>query len=119
MNALDWIAVWLLGGAGAVTRVTVDTLVVRAGGDSVAGTFVVNISGALLLGVVDGLALTGEASILVGTATIGAYTTFSTWMLQTLTLGTTGSARRAYLNVAASLLVGLGAVALGRQLGML
>ena len=47
------------------------------------GTLTVNISGAVLLGFITGLALPHEVALLAGTAFVGAYTTFSTWMLET------------------------------------
>ena len=71
----------------------------------------------LLLGLVAGLALSGEALVLTGTATLGSYTTFSTWMLETQRLGESGRVRAAALNVVASIALGVAAVALGRTVG--
>ena len=47
----------------------------------------VNLSGALLLGFLAGLALSPHVALLAGTAFVGSYTTFSTWMLETQRLG--------------------------------
>ena len=47
------------------------------------GTLAVNLSGAVLLGFISGLALSHQAALLAGTAFVGAYTTFSTWMFET------------------------------------
>ena len=47
------------------------------------GTLVVNVSGCLLLGLLSGLHVSSQAMTLLGTATLGSYTTFSTWMLET------------------------------------
>jgi CrcB protein len=63
------------------------------------------------------VALTGDALLLVGTATLGSYTTFSTWMLETQRLTEDGELGPAVANVLVSLIVGLGAIALGRTLG--
>ena len=41
-----------------------------------------NLSGAFVLGVLTGAALSGDALRLLGTGLIGAYTTFSTWALE-------------------------------------
>lgn len=118
MSVLTWVGVALLGGAGAVARFVVDGAVAeRATGELPVGTLVVNLSGALLLGVVTGLALSGDALLLVGTATLGSYTTFSTWMLETQRLVEEGVGRVAALNVVLSLVAGVAAVALGRALG--
>jgi CrcB protein len=81
------------------------------------GTLVVNLSGAFALGLLTGAALRGDALLLAGTATLGSYTTFSTWMLETQRLGEDGSYAVMAVNVVASLACGVGAAALGRALG--
>jgi CrcB protein len=118
MSALVWLGVAVLGAAGALLRFFVDGLVAaRFGGDFPAGTLAVNVSGAVVLGLIVGLALTSDATVLAGTATIGSYTTFSTWMLETQRLVEDGATRRATVNVLLSLALGLGAAALGRLIG--
>jgi CrcB protein len=118
MSALEWIGVALLGGVGALARFLVDRAIsVRGDRTFPTGTLVVNASGALLLGALTGAALSGGALLLAGTATIGSYTTFSTWMLETHRLGEDGELAAGALNVAVSLLVGVAAVAFGRLIG--
>jgi fluoride exporter len=119
MNGLTWIGVALLGGVGAIARFLLDAVVSNAAGrDLPLGTFAINISGSFLLGLLAGVALTGDALILAGTATLGAYTTFSTWMLETHRLREDGDVWPALGNIVISLAVGIGAVALGRWLGI-
>jgi fluoride exporter len=118
MTVLTWVGVALLGGAGAVARFVVDGAVAgRVDRELPVGTMAVNVSGAFLLGLVAGLALKGDALLLVGTATLGAYTTFSTWMLETQRLVEDGEIGAAAVNIVLSLAAGLVAVALGRALG--
>jgi fluoride exporter len=114
-----WVGVALLGGVGALLRFAVDGFVAERVGASEFpwGTFVVNLSGAFLLGLATGAALHGDALLLAGTAMIGSYTTFSTWMLEAHRLGEDGSLPVAFLNVALSLMLGVAAVALGRLVG--
>jgi CrcB protein len=113
-----WIAVGLLGGVGALLRFFVDGLVAaRFGRDFPLGTFVVNITGAATLGLLVGLGLTGDRLLLAGTATLGSYTTFSTWMLESQRLVEDGELAVAAGNILVSLAVGLGAAALGRLIG--
>ena len=113
-----WCAVALLGGVGAVARFGVDWLAsMRLGWHFPYGTLVVNVSGAFLLGVLFGAGVTGDAYVLAGTATLGSYTTFSTWMLETQELVERSARRAAALNVLVSLILGLAAAALGRTLG--
>ncbi len=108
----------ICGGAGAVARFTVDSLVQsRRLGEFPLGTFVVNIGGAFLLGLLIGLRASHGTMLVLGTATLGSYTTFSTWMLETHRPAQDGEARLAWQNLVLSLAVGLGAVALGRWLG--
>ena len=118
MSVGVWIGVGLLGGMGALVRFFVDGLVAaRVTRDFPLGTFVVNMSGAAILGLLVGLGLTGDGLLLAGTATLGSYTTFSTWMLESQRLVEDGELAIAAGNVLLSLLVGLGAVALGRLIG--
>jgi CrcB protein len=117
-GALLWLGVGVLGGLGAIVRFTVDGLVApRAPGRFPFGTLVVNLSGAALLGLLAGLALSGDALLLAGTAVLGSYTTFSTWMFETHRLGEDGEGRAAIANVVLSLVLGVAAVALGRWIG--
>jgi CrcB protein len=118
MSIAIWAGVAVLGGAGAVARFVVDGAVAgRFDRDLPVGTLAVNLSGAFLLGLVAGLALSGDALLLVGTATLGSYTTFSTWMLETQRLVEDGEGRAAAVNIVLSLAAGITAVALGRALG--
>jgi CrcB protein len=113
-----WVAVALLGGVGAVARFVIDGAIgARGGREYPFGTLVVNASGAFVLGGLTGLALTGNALLLAGTATLGSYTTFSTWMLETHRLREDARFRAALANIVISLAIGVGAAALGRMLG--
>jgi CrcB protein len=107
-----------LGAGGALLRFWVDGLVAsRLTREFPFGTLIVNVSGALVLGLLVGLGFTGDRLVLVGTATIGSYTTFSTWMLETQRLVEDGEFAPAAGNVVFSLGVGLGAAAIGRLVG--
>ncbi len=118
MTAWVWIGVGVLGGIGAMSRFLLDGLTgARAGTEFPYGTLVINTSGSLLLGLLSGLALSGSALVLAGTATLGAYTTFSTWMLETHRLAEDGEIGAAAANILISVAVGIGAAALGRAIG--
>jgi CrcB protein len=116
-----WGGVALLGGTGAIARFTFDGAIgsraARASGFPL-GTFVVNTSGALLLGLLSGAALTGDALVLAGTATLGSYTTFSTWMLESQRLAEDADGNGALLNILLSLAAGVAAAALGHAIGV-
>ncbi len=115
MTALVWAGVMVVGGAGSVTRLLVDRAVARR----VAlpfpfGTLAVNLSGAVLLGFIGGLALSAHAALLAGTAFAGAYTTFSTWMLESHRLAEEHQFWPAVANVVVSLVLGVAAAMLGQ-----
>jgi CrcB protein len=109
----------VLGGAGACARFLLDSLIsARTRRDLPIGTLTINATGSLLLGLLTGLAVEGNLLILAGTATLGSYTTFSTWMLETHRLAEDGEGPTAIINVVLSLAVGVGAAALGRAIGV-
>jgi CrcB protein len=118
MSAPLWIAVAGLGALGALARLLVEDVVSsRLPLTFPVGTLAVNLSGTFVLGLLTGVALTGNAMVLAGAATIGSYTTFSTWMLETHGLAEDGRQAAALANVLVSVALGLGAVVLGRMLG--
>jgi CrcB protein len=118
VTALVWLGLGALGGVGAVARFLLDGAVAgRLGRSFPFGTLAVNISGAFLLGVLAGAALGGDAYRLFATGLLGAFTTFSTWALESHRLGEDGQLRLGVVNFLASLALGVAAVWLGRELG--
>lgn len=118
MSALAWIAVAALGSVGSIARFLLDGAVSsRTSTAFPLGTLAVNASGAFVLGLLNGVTLSGEALTLAGAATIGSYTTFSTWMFETHRLGEDGRVLAAAANVVVSVVVGVGAALLGRTIG--
>ena len=70
-----------------------------------------------MLGFLTGLALAAEEALLAGTAAVGSYTTFSTWMFETQRLGEDRQVRYLAANLAVSLVAGVAAAAAGRWIG--
>ena len=113
-----WAGVAVLGAAGALARIALDGAVTRRSGARFPlGTLAVNLSGAFLLGLLSGAGVGGDALLLAGGGALGSFTTFSTWMLESERLGEEGLLPALWLNLGASLALGLAAVALGRALG--
>lgn len=119
MSLLVAIGVGLLGGIGSVGRSLLDDAVSkRVGGPFPYGTLAVNLSGSFAIGLVVGVAPGPDAVRLLGVGLAGGYTTFSAWMLESQRLAEAGQRAQAAANLVVSLALGLGAVWLGRELGM-
>ncbi len=126
MSAITWIGIALLGGVGAVARLLIGSAVTArlmrrgrpAWGVIPAGTFAVNISGSLLLGLLAGLGgASGHVPAVLGLGLLGSYTTFSTGMVESAVLAEDGRKGAAGLYLAISLAAGLGALTLGHLIG--
>jgi len=119
----DRVLMVALGGAlGSVLRYAIEGFVDDRLGPTVLGTFAVNISGALLLGIFIGL--TQERFVapvlsrpLIAIGLLGGYTTFSTLMFETVDLAESGSLATAFLNVGGSVAAGATAMFAGLVLG--
>jgi CrcB protein len=115
------------GAAGAVARYLVDNAVLdRFGGAFPLGILVVNLTGALTVGLLAGLivdrgALPTELRNPLMVGFLGAYTTFSTLMLDSFRLFEDGLPALALVNIGGSTVLGVVAVVgglwLGRALG--
>lgn len=120
---LQLFAIAVGGAIGAVLRFGLSTSVYRwLGRDFPYGTLTVNVIGSLLVGFlatlfIDRLMLSVEwrTAILVGF--IGAFTTFSTFSLETLALMENGEPLRALLNILLSVVLCLSATWIGLTLG--
>lgn len=118
MSALVLLGVGLLGGLGAIARFLLDGAVAaRLGRSFPFGTLAVNLSGAFVLGVLVGAIVGEDAFRLAGTGFLGAFTTFSTWALESHRLGEDGQRALGQVNFAASLILGVLAAWTGEELG--
>jgi fluoride exporter len=118
VTTLVWVGVVFIGGAAAVLRLAVDGMVgAWLGRDFPYGTLVINLSGAVILGLLTGLTLDDDTALLAGTAAVGSYTTFSTWMFETQRLDEERQHPSAAVNLAVSLVLGVAGAGLGRYLG--
>jgi fluoride exporter len=123
MFALTLLFVAVGGLVGAPTRFICDRAITkRRGGTFPLGTMLVNCSGSLLFGLLEGLTLSGHLPMLVralvGTGFCGAYTTFSTWSLETVRLLEGREYRRAGVNAIGSLILGLAFAGAGLAIGL-
>jgi fluoride exporter len=117
------VAIAVGGSAGALLRFWVSTATYAiAGRDFPYGTLVANLAGCLAMGVLYELLLDRvtfgvelRAGLLIGL--LGAFTTFSTFSLETLALIEQGEPVKALANIVMSVALCLGAVWLGLLIG--
>lgn len=120
-----WLAVVAGGALGSAARHGVNVLFsVLMTRPSPYATGAVNLVGSGVIGVLAGALASGRlqmspsfrAFVFVGI--LGGFTTFSSFMVETLTLGYTGEAGLALVNLVAQVLLGLAAVWAGYSLGL-
>ncbi len=118
MTLVVVLGIGLVGGAGAIARLLLDGPVSGwLGRGFPYGTLAVNLTGTFVLGALVGAALDQDVYRVLGTGLIGAFTTFSTWALESHRLGEDGQLRLGLLNFAASLILGVVSAWAGRRLG--
>lgn len=122
---MTWVVVGFFGAFGALARYGVSGVVQRMWRTTFpVGTLVVNVSGAFAAGVLMGLA-TGRSlpDVLVVAAAVGflgGYSTFSTWMVESVLAAETGGRvgiRRATENLVVPLVAGVIVAGIGYALG--
>jgi fluoride exporter len=107
------------GFVGAILRFLISTRISQHVGPGFPwGTFIVNITGCLLIGFLSGLFLARSfhpsAGLLLITGVLGGYTTFSSFSLETLTLMNANHPFLALAYALSSVVAGVGAAWLGR-----
>jgi len=106
----------LAGAVGAVCRYAVSGWAQRATrSDYPVGTLAVNLAGSFLVGVTVGIDHLGSETSLMALGFLGGFTTFSTWMVETIRLGFPRSFR-ATASILVSLIAGVALAAAGYSL---
>lgn len=118
-----WLLLSLGGVIGTIARYLMGAWVpIVAGAGFPYGTLTINLTACLLLGILDSLSvlrgtLSPEARLFLMTGFCGAYSTFSTWILETSNLISDGQMARASANLFISAAAGLALFRLGAWLG--
>lgn len=104
----ELILVCIGGAAGSLVRWRLGGLIAkRCSSGFPFGTLAVNLSGALLLGVVSALDVSHSTWLLLAEGLLGAYTTFSTFMFEGFTLFRENKTRSAFCYIAITLVLGI------------
>jgi CrcB protein len=112
------LAVAVVAGVGAACRYVADQVISHRHHSVFPwGTVTINVVGSFVLGLTTGLAahhgLSMTAATIIGSGFCAGFTTFSTWMWETIALTESGALVEAAINVLATLVIGLAAAALG------
>jgi len=119
---MNYLLVFIGGGLGASLRHAINVGCARACGVNFPyGTFVINITGSLVMGIIAGyLALKGEASqpwrLFIMTGILGGYTTFSAFSLDAVTLYQRGEMGLALFYVLGSVILSIAGLFAGLAL---
>ncbi|WP_150953564.1 fluoride efflux transporter CrcB [Microbacterium testaceum] len=118
MMPLVFLAVALAGGVGAALRYLLDVAVRQRTGERFPwGILVVNLTGALVLGILSPLPADEAWRWILGTGLLGGYTTFSAVAVTTALLAGEGRTRTAVTYAVASFVGSVIAAALGLTIG--
>ena len=111
---MELILVSIGGAAGSLLRWQVGGLISKHSGSGFPfGTMAVNLSGALLLGVVSALDVSHSVWLLLAEGVLGAYTTFSTFMFEGFTLFRKDKTRSALCYIAITMVLGIAGFCVG------
>ena len=111
------------GSLGALSRYGLSTYIARQYGSAFPwGTLVINLTGCFLIGLAFALGfernvLSPSARLAFMTGFLGAYTTFSTYALESVNFARSGTMAVTIMNIVASTLGGLALVVAGLWLG--
>lgn len=112
MALVTLLAVGVGGAVGAVSRYAVSRAIDRPA----LGVFAVNVAGSFVLGVLLGVELEGPARLALGVGFCGAFTTFSSFAVETIGLVEDGELAAAVMNAGGTLLFALLAVIAGQTI---
>ncbi len=114
------VAVLIGGLVGSGLRLGIDALIPHGDDQFPLSTLLINVAGAFVLGLLVGRVWPTASAVLragLGTGLMGSFTTFSAVVVSLATLTTAGEPLLALAYLAATLLLGSGAAALGLRLG--
>jgi CrcB protein len=110
----EYLIVGVGGALGSVTRYILGKQIsARSSSKFPLGTFIINISGALLLGIVISMGISGNQYLLFVDGFLGAYTTFSTFMYEGFRLFAKKDKLNALTYIIGSIVLGFSGIASG------
>ena len=117
-----YLVVLIGGGIGAVTRFVLSVFIQRYSPDFPLGTFIINITGALMIGflsvyLTESIDAAPAVKLFLITGLLGGYTTFSTFTLEGFKLMENGQYLKAFYYIGGTNIIGFLFIWLGRIIG--
>lgn len=120
MVKLNLILVGIGGMFGGICRFQLGNVVSQRSNTAFPiGTFIINITGAILLGILTSIEVENRSYLLLGDGFLGAYTTFSTFMYEGVNLFREREKLNAFVYILGTLFLGVIGYAAGYALGKL
>ena len=117
---MTYVLVAVGGAAGSLVRYSLGKFISEKSKHSFPiGTFIINIIGALLLGIVSTIGVSNNVTLLLGDGFLGAYTTFSTFMYEGFNLFKEKEKLNAFIYILCTLILGTVGYAIGSKIGNL
>jgi CrcB protein len=114
---VTYVLVAVGGAAGSLVRYSLGKFITEKSNTTFPiGTFIINITGAILLGVISTIGLSNNMMLLLGDGFLGAYTTFSTFMYEGFNLFQGKEKLNAFIYILFSLILGVVGYALGSKI---
>lgn len=115
---MDYLVVGIGGVFGGITRYALGKYISeRSESEFPFGTFIINVTGALLLGILTGMQTSNIIYAFLGDGFLGAYTTFSTFMYEGFNLFQDREKLNAFIYILGSLFLGIIGFAIGVKIG--
>ena len=117
---MDLIFVGIGGALGSIVRYKLGKIITEKSSTTFpTGTFIINLSGAILLGLISSLDAGKNVYLLLGDGFLGAYTTFSTFMYEGFNLFQENEKMNAFTYILGSLILGIIGYFAGSEFGKL
>lgn len=116
---MDYILVGIGGACGSIVRYELGRIIAEKSKARIPwGTFIINVSGAFLLGFINSIGANANMLHLLADGFLGAYTTFSTFMYEGFNLFQEREKLNAFIYILGSLILGIAFYTLGSKIAL-
>ncbi|MFL0245408.1 fluoride efflux transporter CrcB [Candidatus Clostridium stratigraminis] len=117
---MDYLLVGIGGAFGSIVRYKLGKVIsLKSKTKFPLGTFIINITGAFILGIVSSIGVSANLTHLLADGFLGGYTTFSTFMYEGFNLFNEKEKLNAFTYILTSLILGVIGFIIGTKIGFL